>query len=161
MLNVEEEMDRRCQIYRQIQLLHQLYHEVFQYVWLPELESQLCVLVTLGLYGIVDLNGVIDMPAYLCFPALVATGCSVLAYLFRMADDCAQSSDKLLTSWRQLRSETIPKFQQRWIRKYAPSCVTLSIKVGSWHSMSNRKLLILLSFCIEHAISLIIMLWQL
>lgn len=150
-------MSRRCQIYRQVQLLNKLYHEIFQYNWLPGLEAQLCVLVTLGLYGMIDLKGVIEMPGYMCFPLLVVTGCSVISYLFRMADDCYESSDKLLISWRQLRNDTLPKFQQRWIRRFAESCCRLHVRVGSWHYINNRMILILLSFCIEHAISLIIM----
>lgn len=157
MLDVEEDMTRRCQVYREIQLLHKLYHEIFQYNWLPGLEAQLCVLVTLGLYGMVDLKGIIEMPGYLSFPALVITGCTVISYLFRMADDCYSSSNKLITSWRQMRDDTLPKFQQRWIRRFAHSCNALAIRVGSWHYINNRMILILLSFCIEHAISLIIM----
>lgn len=160
-LNVEDEALRRCQVYREVQLLQKLYHEIFQYNWLPGLEAQLCVLVTLGLYGMIDLKGIIEMPGYLCFPALVATGFSVISYLFRMADSCFESSSRLLASWRKLRDENVPKFQRTWIRRYAKSCSELKIRVGSWHNINNRMILILLSFCIEHAISLIIMFWRL
>ncbi|CAL8113479.1 unnamed protein product [Orchesella dallaii] len=124
-LNVEHEMKNRCQRYRQIQILHKLYHEIFQYNWLPGLEAQLCVLITLGLYGMVDLKGVIEMPGYLCFPALAAIGCIVVSYLFRMADDCCESSNKLIESWRQMRNDNLPKFQERWLpdvgRRQQPS----------------------------------------
>jgi hypothetical protein len=123
-------------------------------VMYPVMVTALCAGIIVGMYTGFRLYGNISTAMYLIPVPLAVDGLAVDMLYIRSAGDVDNKSSELLQKWTVLLVYT--KFQLKRKRKQLRSCTPLRVKMGSSNFVEILTPLVLLSFCVNQTLTLLI-----